>query len=71
MLSIRKAFNLLGDDTKELFPKNESFKNKKGSYDGKWLLESSAKLLKQINDEKKAILFMSRMQKQMEKQKKA
>ena len=38
--------------------------NKIGSYDEKWLEESIAKLLKQIDDEKRANLNMSRMQKQ-------
>ena len=37
------------------------------SYDEKWLEESKANLLNQMDDEKKANLIMSRMEKQMEK----
>ena len=48
---------------------NDALKNKIGSYDEKkWLEESKAKLLKQIDDEKRANLIMSRMEKQMKKQ---
>ena len=47
--------------------KNDVLKNKIGSYDGKWLEESKAKLLQQIDDEKTANLFVSRMKKQMNK----
>ena len=57
----------MGDDKVELFTENELLKNKIGSYDEKWLEESKAKLLKQIDDEKRANLFMSRLQKQMKK----
>ena len=67
--AIKKAFQLLGDDIIELSTENDALKNKIGSYDEKWLEESKAKLLKQIDDEKRAILIMSRMKKQMEKQK--
>ena len=67
MPAIKKAFNLLGDDIVELSTKNDALKNKIGSYDGKWLEESKAKLLKQIDDEKRANLIMSRMKKRMEK----
>ena len=63
----KKAFNLLGDDIVELSTENDALKNKVGSYDEKWLEESKAKLLKQIDDEKRANLIMSRMKKQMEK----
>ena len=65
---IKKAFNLLGDDIVELYTENDALKNKVGSYDEKWLEESKAKLLKQIDDEKRANLIMPRMKKQMTKQ---
>ena len=67
MPAIKKAFNLLGDDIVELSTENDALKSKIGSYDEKWLEESKAKLLKQIDDEKRANLIMSRMKKQMEK----
>ena len=67
MPAIKKAFNLLGDDIVELSTENVALKNKIGSYDEKWLEESKAKLLKQIDDEKRANLIMSRIKKQMEK----
>ena len=65
---IKKAFNLLGDDIVELSTENDALKNKIGRYDEKWLEESKNKMLKQIDDEKRANLIMSRMKKQMEKQ---
>ena len=68
MPAIKKAFNLLGDDIVELSVENESLKNQIGQYDEKWLQESKAKLLKEIDDEKRANLIMSRMKKQMNKQ---
>ena len=68
MPAIKKAFNLLGDDIVELSTENDALKNKIGSCDEKWLDESKAKLLKQIDDEKRANLIMSRMKKQMHKQ---
>ena len=67
MPAIKKAFNLLGDDIVALSTENDALKNKNGSYDEKWLEESKAKLLKQIDDEKIANIIMSRMKKQMEK----
>ena len=67
MPAIRKAFKLMGDDIVELSVGNESVKNQIGEYDPKWLEESKAKLLKDIIDEKRANLIMSRMKKQMEK----
>ena len=67
MPAIIKAFNLLDDDIVELSTENDALKNKIGSYDQQWLEESKAKLLKQIDDEKRANLIMSRMKKQMEK----
>ena len=68
MPAIKKAFTLLGDDIVELSTGNDALKNKIGAYDEKWLEESKNKMLKQIDDEKRANLFMSRMKKQMEKQ---
>ena len=66
--AIKKAFNLMGDDIVELSVENESLKNQIGEYDEKWLQESKVKLLKEIDDEKRANLIMSRMKKQMNKQ---
>ena len=63
----KKAFNLMGDDIVELHTKNETLKNKIGFYVEKWLEESKLKLLKQIDDEKRANLIMFRMKKQKEK----
>ena len=60
MPAIKKAFNLMGDDIVELHAENEALKNNIGSYDEKWPEESKAKLLKQIDDEKRANLIMSR-----------
>ena len=67
MPAIKEAFNVLGDDIIELSTENDVLKNQIGEYDQKWLEESKAKLLKDINDEKRATLFMSRMKKQMNK----
>ena len=67
MPAIKKAFNLLGDDIVDLSTENDALKNKIGDYDEKWLEESKAKLLKDIDDEKRAYLIMSRMKKQMNK----
>ena len=69
MPAIKKAFDLLGDDIVDLSTKNDALKNTIGSYDEKWLEESKVKLLKQIDDAKRAKLIMFRMKKQMEKQK--
>ena len=63
MLAIKKGFDLMGDDIVELSTENDALKNKIGSYDQQWLEESQAKLLKQIDDEKRAKLMMSRMKK--------
>ena len=68
MPAIIKAFNLLGDDIVELSTENDALKNKIGDYDEKWLEESKNKMLKEIDDEKRANLIMSRMKKQMNKQ---
>ena len=61
MPAIKKVFNLLGDDIVEISVENESLKNQIGDYDEKWLQESKSKLLKDIDDEKRATLFMARM----------
>ena len=57
----------MGDDIVELSAENESLKNKIGSYNQKYLGKSKAKILKQIDNEKRANLIMSRMGKQMKK----
>ena len=67
MPAIKKAFNLLGDDIIELSAENDVLKNQIGEYDQKWIEESKAKLLKDINDEKRSNLIISRMDKQMNK----
>ena len=67
MPAIKKAFNLLGDNIVDLSTENDALKKKIGSYDEKWLEEAKNKMLKQIDDEKRANLIMSRMKKQMEK----
>ena len=67
MPAIKKAFDLLGDDIVGLSTENDALKNKIGSYDKKWLEETKAKLLKQIDGEKRAKFFMSRMKIQMNK----
>ena len=66
--AIQKAFNLMGDDIVELSTENDALKNEIGSYDERWLEELKAKLLKEIDDEKRANLIMCRMKKQMNKQ---
>ena len=68
MPAIKKTFNLLGNDIVDLSTENDALKEKIGSYDEKWLEESKNRMLKQIDDEKRANLIMSRMKKQMEKQ---
>ena len=67
MPAIKKVFNLMGDDIVELHTENESLKNRIGSYDGKWLWEFKAKLIKQMDDEKRANITMSRKKKQRNK----
>ena len=66
--AIKKAFDLLGDDIVDLSTENDALKNQISEYDEKWLQESKAKLIKEIDDEKRANLNMSRMKKQMNKQ---
>ena len=68
MPAIKKSFNLSGDDIVEISTENDALKIKKVDYDGKWFQKSKDKLLKQIEDEKIAILVMSRMKKQINKQ---
>ena len=65
MPAIKKTFDLVGDCIVEIPKDNECLKN---IYDEKWLEESKAKLLKQIYDETRAKLDLSRMEKQMKKQ---
>ena len=57
----------MGDDIVDLSTEKETLKNQLGDYDKKWLEESKAKLLKQVDEEKGANLIMSRMKKQMKK----
>ena len=64
MPAFEKAFDLWGDDIVDLSTENKAFENKIGSYVEKF----KAKFLKQIDDEQRAKLIMSRMQKQMNKQ---
>ena len=68
MPAIKEAFTLMGNDIVDLSTENDALKEKIGDYDEKWLEESSKeKLLKDIDDEKRANLIMSRMKKQMNK----
>ena len=67
MPAIKEAFTLMGYDIVDLSTENDALKEKIGEYDEKWLQESKEKLLKDIDDEKKANLIMSRMKKQMNK----
>ena len=53
--AIKKSFDLMGDDIVELATEIDALKNQIGDYDQKWLEESKAKLLRQIDDEKRAI----------------
>ena len=69
MPAIKKTFNVLGDDIIELSVENDALKNQTSDYDQEWLEFSKAKLLKDIDDEKRANLVMSRMKKQMNKNK--
>ena len=68
MPAIKEAFTLMGNDIVDLSTENDALKEKIGDYDQKWLEDSKAKLLKDIDDKKRADLIMSRMKKQMEKQ---
>ena len=68
MPAIKEAFTLMTNDIVELATENDTLKNQIGNYDEKWLEESKTKLLKDIDDEKRANLIMSRMKKQLNKQ---
>ena len=68
MPAIKEAFTLMGNDIVDLSTENDALKEKIGDYDEKWLQESKEKLLKDIDDEKRANIIMSRMKKQMSKQ---
>ena len=68
MPAIKEAFTLMGNDIVDLSTENDALKEKIGDYDEKWLQESKDKLLKDIDDKKRADLIMSRMKKQMNKQ---
>ena len=61
MPAIKEAFTLMGNDIVDLSTENDALKEKIGDYDEKWLQESKEKLLKDIDDEKRANLIMSRM----------
>ena len=67
MPAIKKAFNLMGDGIVDLTVENDALKNQIGEYDEKWLEESKNKMLKEIDDEKRSNLIMTRMKKQMNK----
>ena len=67
MPAIKKAFHLIDDDIVELSIENETLNNQMGDYIENWLKESKANLLKQIDDDKRANIIMSRMQEQMKK----
>ena len=67
MPAIKEAFTLMGNDIVDLSTENDALKEKIGDYDEKWLQESKEKLLKNIDDEKRANLILSRMKKQMNK----
>ena len=69
MPAIKKASDLMGDDVVDLSTENESLK-KISSYAEKWLGESKAKLLQQIDDEKRTNFFLFEMEKNMKKQNK-
>ena len=63
MPAIKKAFDLMGDVLVDLSTKNDALKTERGDYYEKWLQESKHRLLKPIEDEKRAKLIMSRMKK--------
>ena len=67
MPAIKEAFTLMGNDIVDLSTENDALKEKIGDYDEKWLQESKEKLLKDIDDEKRSNLIMSRMKKQTNK----
>ena len=55
MPAIKKAVKLMVDDIVELSTKNDALENKIVSYDGKLLEKSRNKMLRQIDDETKAV----------------
>ena len=57
----------MGDGIVDLTVENDALKNQIGEYGKKWLQESKTKLLKDIDDKKRAELIMTRMKKQMNK----
>ena len=61
--AFKKYFELTADDIVELTTKNDALKIKIGAYNGKWLHDSKRKLLKEIDDEKRANLNITRMKK--------
>ena len=65
MPAIKKAFDLIGDDIVGLSAENDALKNKRGPYDEKWLEESKTKVLKQIDNDKRANLINSRLENQI------
>ena len=67
MPAIKEAFTLIGNDIVDLSTENDALKEKISDYDEKWLQESKEKLLKDIDDEKRPNLIMSRMKEQMNK----
>ena len=64
---IKKDFDLMGDDIVEKSTAKKTSKSKTDSCDEKWTKESEG-VLKQFDDDKRAKLILSRMQKQMKKQ---
>ena len=67
MPAIEEAFTLMGNEKVDFSTENDALKEKIGDYDEKWLQESKEKLLKDIDDKKRANLIMSRMKKQKNK----
>ena len=67
MPAFKKAFDLMGDDIVDLSTEYDALKNKIGSCVENWLEEPKAKLLKQMDNEKRANLFMSKMEKEVKK----
>ena len=65
MPAIKKAFNLMGDGIVDLTVENDALKNQIGENDEKLVQESKAKLLKDVDDKKRAELIMTRVKKQL------
>ena len=63
MPAFNKTFSLLGDDIIDLSTEKDVSKDKIGFYYENWLEVSKANLLKQLDDEKRANLILSRMKK--------